>query len=90
MPACPEFVTAKVRVDRSAAELTLRDGTRLSIGKKIFSCMAPFFGPDVVDVSACQDIATAVVDGLKQPPEITNKRRVSGGPVAWSCGVDSG
>jgi hypothetical protein len=52
--------------------------------------MAPFFGPDVVDVSARQDLAITVVDGLKQPPEITNKRRVSGGPVARSCSVESG
>jgi hypothetical protein len=39
------------------------------------------FGPDVDDVGAWREIATAVVDGLQEALELP-KNRSTGGPVA--------
>ena len=76
------YTVAVHRLGPYRGELTLWDGTRLIHRRKVTLMYGAIFGPDVVDVSALQDIATAVVDGLNEPPEITNKGRVSGGPVA--------
>ena len=76
------YTVAVHRLGPYRGELTLRDGNRLIHRRKVTLMYGAIFGPDVVDVSAWQDIATAVVDGLNEPPEITNKGRVSGGPVA--------
>jgi hypothetical protein len=63
-------------------KLTIWEGEKLIHSQKLALMYHAVFGPDVDDVATWQEIATTVVDGLKQPPEIPSKGRVAGGPVA--------
>jgi hypothetical protein len=62
--------------------LTILDGTALTHRQKVTLMYGALFGPDVDDVAAWQEIATTVVDGLKEPPEAPTRHRSAGGPVA--------
>jgi len=62
-------------------KLTIRDGEKLIHSQKLALMYHAVFGPDAEDVSGWQNIATAIVDGLKHPPELRRDGRVAGHPV---------
>lgn len=70
------------RLNRSRGELNVRDGNRLIHRQEVTLMFGAVFGPDISDVATWQEIATTVVDGLKEPPEASTRNRPAGGPVA--------
>ena len=70
------------RVSRSRGELNIRDGNRLIHRQEVTLMYGAIFGPDISDVATWQEIATTVVDGLKEPPQAPTRHRSAGGPVA--------
>lgn len=70
------------RVSRFRGELKIRDGNRLIHRREVTLMYGAIFGPDIDDVAAWQEIATTVVDGLKEPPEAPTRHGSAGGPVA--------
>jgi hypothetical protein len=70
------------RVSRSRGELNIRDGNRLIHRQEVTLMYGAIFGPDISDVATWQEIATKVVDDLKEPPEAPRRHRSAGGPVA--------
>ena len=70
------------RLSRSRGELKIRDGNRLIHRQEVTLMYGAIFGPDISDVATWQEIATTVVDGLKEPPEKPTRHRSAGGPVA--------
>lgn len=70
------------RLSRSRGELNIRDGNRLIHRQEVTLMYGAIFGPDIDDVAAWQEIATTVVDDLKEPLEAPTRHRSAGGPVA--------
>jgi hypothetical protein len=70
------------RLSRSRGELNIRDGSQHIHRREVTLMYGAIFGPDIDDVATWQEIATTVVDGLKEPPEAPTRHRSAGGPVA--------
>jgi hypothetical protein len=78
------YTVAVNRLRRYRGELTIRDGTTLIYRQEVTLMCGAIFGPDVLDLSAWQDIATTVVDESKYLAEIPNKFGGRSGPLTLS------
>ena len=76
------YTVAVNRLGQYRGELMIRDGAQLIHRQEVSLMYGAIFGPDIDDVSAWQEIATRVVDGLNEPPEAPTRPRSAGGPIA--------
>jgi hypothetical protein len=75
------YAVAVRRLQFSSGELTVRESKNLIHSQKVNLMYGAIFGADVDDVTLWKEIATKIVDGLNEVPEVLRKNRSAGGPV---------